>query len=179
MHRSNKVTDYTMAASKTFEALLSKIQSSNLHFKIEQYPFSAVISIKKSLIRDQAGNLLEPPPLDSILLIQAKTENQNLNMKIANLENFVNSIQNQYACAVDECANATKKIAMLEKELETSETGEAITAEISELRAGNSELVKTNKCLVKELADLKVDLAQVNIEKNIYDQRKRELEQEI
>ena len=63
--------------------------------------FISVISINKSLIGDQAENLLEPPHLDSVLFRQAKTENLNLNLKIVRLENFVNSIQNEYACAVN------------------------------------------------------------------------------
>ena len=47
---------------------------------------------------------------------------------------------------------------MYEYKLENNETGEAIKTELRKLKAENSQFVKPNRCLVKELADLKVDL---------------------
>ena len=48
------------------------------------------------------------------------------------------------------------------------EAGKAIICGITLIKATNSEFVKSNKCLLKYLADLKADLGRVNIEKNIY-----------
>ena len=51
----------TMAAKRSFESILEKIQASNLNFQLKLSPFSANISLKKSLIRDKHGNFLLPP----------------------------------------------------------------------------------------------------------------------
>ena len=56
--------DPTMAAKRAFENILDLIQSSNLNFQLQLSPFSASISLKKSLIRDKTGKVLLPhyPP---------------------------------------------------------------------------------------------------------------------
>ena len=51
-----------MTASETFENLLKQVQSSYLNFKIELSPFSAIIHLKKSYIKNQQGIPLLPPP---------------------------------------------------------------------------------------------------------------------
>ena len=50
-----------MHATEAFKQILDKIQSSNLNFQIQVSPFSAQISLKKSLVKDRAGNILHPP----------------------------------------------------------------------------------------------------------------------
>ena len=41
-----------MDASARFENILAKVQTSNLNFKLEISPFSAVICLKKSFAKD-------------------------------------------------------------------------------------------------------------------------------
>ena len=50
-----------MVASRTFNNILPRIQSSNLNFQLQISPFSANIYLKKTLIRDQYGAPLPPP----------------------------------------------------------------------------------------------------------------------
>ena len=109
-----------MAASETFDTLLKQVQTSNLNYRIEQSPFSAVISLKKSLLKDKSGNFLMPPQPDSVLLHQAKVDNHALVQKIYQLENVVNSIKNDYENVVLDCENAYKTISKLEHELEST-----------------------------------------------------------
>ena len=45
--------NFTTMASNTFDRLLRDIQSSNLNFHLQVSPFSAQISIKKSLVRER------------------------------------------------------------------------------------------------------------------------------
>ena len=49
-----------MAALKTLEAVLTHVKSSNLNFHLQQSPFSAIISIKASFVKDKAGVSLFP-----------------------------------------------------------------------------------------------------------------------
>ena len=69
-----------MAANRIFDNILEQIQSSNLNFHLQGSPFSEVISLKKSLVKDRSGNFLLPPtsasPLktsaDDITVLNAK-----------------------------------------------------------------------------------------------------------
>ena len=56
----NSDFDYTMLASNAFDYLLNQIRSSNLNFHLQMSPFSAIVSIKKSLIKDKSGLPLLP-----------------------------------------------------------------------------------------------------------------------
>ena len=50
-----------MLASITFDKILKEIQSSNLNFRCQVSPFSAVISLKKSLVKERNGFVRLPP----------------------------------------------------------------------------------------------------------------------
>ena len=50
----------TMAASKAFDQILEYVKSSNLNFCLQLSPFSANISIKKTLTKDKSGVHLNP-----------------------------------------------------------------------------------------------------------------------
>ena len=52
----------TMLAGKMFENILHQIQTSNLNFNLQLSPFSALISLKKTLVKDKTGTPLLPPP---------------------------------------------------------------------------------------------------------------------
>ena len=48
-------SDEKMAASLTFQHILTQIQDSNLNFQLQVSPFAAVISLKKSFVKDKSG----------------------------------------------------------------------------------------------------------------------------
>ena len=54
-----------MTASYAFESILSQVQSSCLNFKIELSPFSAIIHLKKSFLKNQFGETVLPPSEDA------------------------------------------------------------------------------------------------------------------
>ena len=60
MNNSNSDFDPTMAANEMFELIINKVKQSNLNFWLEMTPFSAKITLKKTLIRDQSGNPVRP-----------------------------------------------------------------------------------------------------------------------
>ena len=112
------VSEPTMSTSEIFESLLDSIKSSSLNFHIQQTPFAALISIKKSIIKDKFGNQLKPSnsvrsKSDSCL----ETENHSLCGKIFQLETLVNSIQSELEEAVSDNETAHKTIKHLETEL--------------------------------------------------------------
>ena len=54
-------SDLNMAACKMFENVLEQVKSSNLNFHLQQSPFSALISLKKSFVKDKSGLIRIPP----------------------------------------------------------------------------------------------------------------------
>ena len=132
--------DSTMAAKRTFDGLLSQIQASNLNFHLQLSPFSASISLKKSLIKDEFGNTLLPPcPLpsdepnqhveheDSLLL----AENDHLKQELVDLQKLQNSstetiqifeqkIANMEASALKSFEERNVEVTSLKKSIKTS-----------------------------------------------------------
>ena len=60
-----------MAIDATFSSIISEIQLSNLNFSLQITPFTAYITLKKSVIRDQNGVQAVPSPPILVLLQQA------------------------------------------------------------------------------------------------------------
>ena len=132
--------DSTMAAKRTFDDLLEQIQASNLNFHLQLSPFSASISLKKSLIKDKFGNTLLPPcPLpsnepnqlveheDSHLL----AENDHLKQELVDLQKLQNSstetiqifeqkIANMEASALKSFEERNVEVTSLKKSIKTS-----------------------------------------------------------
>ena len=53
---------YATLASNTFDFILEQIKNSSLNFQIQLSPFSAYISLKKSLVKDRSGVPQLPSP---------------------------------------------------------------------------------------------------------------------
>ena len=85
-----KISDvnYTMLATSTFNEILEKIKTSNLNFHIQLSPFSAMISLKKTLVRDRSGNCM-PPPFYSSATLDKDVDMKLLNSKNQMLQNEI------------------------------------------------------------------------------------------
>ena len=55
MKSHNSELESTMAATTAFNSIVNLVQSSNLNFKLQLSPFSANISLKKTLVKDRSG----------------------------------------------------------------------------------------------------------------------------
>ena len=95
-------SDLTMVASNAFRDILDKIQSSCLNFQLQLSPFTAVISLKKSLVKDISGKPLLPPSPCSV----ENTVIENLMAKNKKLEQELNDITQKYEKVANECAIA-------------------------------------------------------------------------
>ena len=74
-----QVSEPTMSLTQLFEDLLDSIKSSSLNYQIQQSPFAAMVSIKKSLIKDKVGHPAKPASsLDSKFRTCLKAENHAL-----------------------------------------------------------------------------------------------------
>ena len=58
---SSDSTNPTMLACESVDTILEHVRNCGLNFQIQVSPFSAIISLKKSLVKDKSGNLLLPP----------------------------------------------------------------------------------------------------------------------
>ena len=121
----NSDINHTMLATKTFDRILEMIQKSNLNFVLQVSPFSANISLRKTLIKDKAGNVILPPDLS------AYNDDQNLKETIADLvsknnklEKDVINLKNELELAADDCEKANKKAAFLEKQISEKDSVE-------------------------------------------------------
>ena len=85
------------------------VKASNLNFCLQLSPFSANISLKKSLIKDKAGYPLKP---------QFDVMTRELSDKVTELENIVDELKLRLADSVTECEKANETIRELELKLQ-------------------------------------------------------------
>ena len=106
---TNSDCNLTMLATRSFDNILELIQTSCLNYQIQISPFSAFISLKKSLIRDQSGNPRLPAKLNNISSehIEALVvKNHELEEKLSILTNNHTDLINNY----DEALKTIKKL---------------------------------------------------------------------
>ena len=169
-----------MAASLSFGAVLKEVQTSNLNFRIEVSPFSAVIHLKKSLIKNHLGIPINPPPPKSLVIDAVKTENRQLCQKIENLENIIESNQKQVAGTLElkeslrditsDLADLTSKLSDKENEIES------LIVELNHAKVVSENLKRESKHVQKKVLakDNEILLLQVenkNYAKTIENQR--------
>ena len=137
----------TMIAEHSFNSILQQIKNSNLNFQIQLSPFSANISLKKSPIKDKFGVPFSSqsflPGAYSASVVAALTA-RNLS-----LEAELRSLRNDYAEAIDDCAESRDKLMKFEAEVKSKAHREeeavlhlktdieALTLEKEQLKAKN------------------------------------------
>ena len=100
-----------MLASQVFYNIIDQIQSSNLNFLLQVSPFSAQISLRKSLVTDKEGNPVLPPPLNQSV---PATTVKDLEVKNLKLENDLFILRKKHAEVVNDWTNAKENIKTLE-----------------------------------------------------------------
>ena len=97
----------TMLASQTFDNILEEIQNSCLNFQLQISPFSALISLKKSFIKDRSGNHILPIKQLNNKSRQSKDYIEALVARNFELETKLNCLQIEHKNVVDECSDAS------------------------------------------------------------------------
>ena len=109
-----------MEATEAFENIIHHIKYSNLNFKLEQSPYSAFISLKKTLLKDRSGNILKSKASGESCASfqQLRSENQALLHKNVELEKAFHSLKRDYENVVDDSENVYRKKKELENKLD-------------------------------------------------------------
>ena len=105
-------SDATMVATQAFYSILNQVQTSNLNYQLQLSPFSAMISLKRSLLKDKSG--IHIMPFSSS---HAANETKNLLDHKAHLEKELYNLQNDYKCVLTAHKNACATIESLEKHI--------------------------------------------------------------
>ena len=105
-----------MLASIAFENIINQIRTSNLNFQLQMSPFSACISLKRSLVKEKSGAFRLPPPAPESLSPSSESEIAALVKKNLLLENKLVEINENYARAVDDCLKVTMNLEKHQKD---------------------------------------------------------------
>ena len=151
-----------MLAAQVFDEILDRIQKSNLNYQMQISPFSAVISLKKSLIKDGSGSLLLPPVHTAIGADVTK-----LVTKIHELESDLAVQKNNYDKAVNEIENTCEKL----RGLELIKTEFATSLEIE-----NKKLKQEMKVLTSKIENKALEAKQLRGEIDILKKDKNVIE---
>ena len=137
-----------MAASRTFDQILEQIQTSHLNFHLQISPFSAVISLKKSFVKDRSGVPLLPSTPYTSQSTSVSDDIAALAAKNLKLEKDMRIMQNDYADEVSNCEAAYATIKSLEIQIDAAKCvkKESVTNVLEEsvkFRKENDDLRRT------------------------------------
>ena len=156
---SSDVANPKMLADQTFNNILDGIQRSNLNFQLQVSPFSAFISLKKSLVKDENGSYLHPPS-------QPAFPSQDL----ANLLSRINELENDLKIQKNNHGNVVKKYEAVSIKFEQ---------ESKALKQENKSLTVKLETRTLEKNQLKATVADLNKEKNVLNVALKSVKQDI
>ena len=181
-----------MLASKAFHDILSKIQSSNLNFQLRISPFSAQISLKKTIVKDKTGAplLLSTNPNTSECITdlvaknhQLEKDNFDLSKKYEEvvtdnekLRNTINVRNSQLESAKNESYLLQSKLELNEKEMYEYfiETKEKDTKHLNETCALKARIKEDSETLTQQKrAAMEASKTRKSLEKNVYNLEKK------
>jgi len=158
-----------MEASTSFQNILAKIQASNLNFKLELSPFSAVIWLKKSFVKDKIGRhvALDEAQAD----VHDQSDIQTLSQKYQNLEKAYQRLQCDYQEALDYSEEVRIDNQNLKTELELKMSEQNFIG-LSDFNALKMKLKKSEeevnvksaqiKGIVEQNRNLKIEVSNAN-----------------
>ena len=159
----------TMLACNTFDRIINQIRDSNLNFQLQMSPFSAQISLKKTLILEKTG----VPRLPPIHACVSDTSNTKVKTDIAavatenlQLKNDLESLRVSYSRVVDDCSEAFAKIKFLEatvlrlsiKKENDPSLVETFDHDVSRLTVENKKHEEKINDQIKEICELESSL---------------------
>ena len=151
---TSDISHPTMLAKQSFDHILEQVQNSCLNFQMQVSPFSAVVSIKKSFIKNKSGKFQVPPlPRASSEVIKELQE------KNKNLENDVMNLAKRYKDSVKDCEHAYEVIKSLEQKQQKSKNKDGMVKNENEenVKEEINNLKHTLHVRDLEIANLKVE----------------------
>ena len=143
-------SDVTMAASKKFDSIIHQIEKSGLNFRLEVTPYSAFISLKKSLVKDKSGSPIFPlHTVGSELGSVSSKSEDSLLLKIESLEAQLRKADDRYEDMSKKFTAASESIYILRESLTDRE--ETIKNLQLYNESSNMAAAHMNKSLVENL----------------------------
>ena len=153
---SSDIVNPEMLADQTFHNILDGIQRSNLNFQLQVSPFSAYISLRKSLVKDLSGSVLLPPPKASVA--QPPLPSPTLHTDVAKYLIRINELEkdllaqkNNHEDVVNKCKDASAEL----------------VKENRVLKQENKSLAEKLDSKALQINQLRASVADLNKEKNI------------
>ena len=135
----------TMIASNVFQEILDHVQSSNLNFQLKVLPFSAQISLRKSLVRDKTGIVLPP-------VSQRHDDIKMLVEKNNKLQNELSILQSHHEVIVNDLTKACQTIETLENQIKEEKQPVVIH---SNIKAYDDEIKELKDILERKNGDIR------------------------
>ena len=156
----NSDRNLAMHASNAFEQIIDQIRTSNLNFQLTMSPFSAQISLKKSLIIDKSGLIRQPQSLAAADISKLVSDSANPVAENEELQKALKILKDDYDRAVNDCHEANEKIKVLEKlpmkkEHSNIDEMEILQIENNRLNTENFEYSRLVKEQSEEICNLK------------------------
>ena len=170
---SSDFSNPKMLADQTFNNILDKIQKSNLNFQLQVSPFSAIISLKKSLVKDKSGSFLLPPSTQPSTRLSSTTVNTDLLVKISKLETDLQIQKNSHENALNKFKDASEKLRVCE------ENSTKLERENKALKHENKTLATKLEAKTIETNQMKTAVAELNKEKNVISVALKSVKQDL
>ena len=170
---SSDFSNPKMLADQTFNNILDKIQRSNLNFQLQVSPFSAFISLKKSLVKDRSGSFLLPPLTQPSTPLSSPTVNTDLLVKINKLEADLQIQKNIHEKAVNKLNDASEKLRFCE------EKSTKLEMENKALKHKNKSLASKLETKTIETNQMKAAVAELDKEKNVISVALKSVKQDL
>ena len=133
-----------MLASKAFSNIIDQIQTSNLNYQVQLSPFSAYISLKRSLIKEKSGAYRQPPAPETLASrnpsLVAELVDKNLQ-----LEKRLEEMKADHAHAVDNCQKVNIKLVELQSNNIKKEPVDENRYRIAELENHPKDAINENR----------------------------------
>ena len=120
-----------MFASRTFDDILSMIKNSNLNFHLQLSPFSAIISLKKSLICDKSGSPLISNSTYQMFKDEVSQHKQ-LEYEFSTLKSKYDDLASQFKSACETIENLEGHIIHYQKASQTEKEKNVVIDELKD-----------------------------------------------
>ena len=152
---SDVEVDLTMTSENVFTHIIEEIKKSKLNYYLQQSPYSAFISLKKSFQTDKSGTTIYPSSLHASESVQFSSQESDLLCKNKTLESDLLNLRELNTRAVSELQILRQKVKKLEVELSIKEEKSFSEQDYVKLLKDENEALNKNlndmECSMKDL----------------------------
>ena len=175
---SSDFANLEMLADQAFNNILDGVQKSNLNFQMQVLPFSAFISLKKSLVKNKSGSFQLPPAHPTVQSpLPSPTMNEDIGKLLATIKeletDLLNNKNNNLEEAAKNCEDTSDKLKFYE------EHSRKLEKENKALRQENKTLVEKLETKAHDINQLKTTVAELNKDKNVLNVALKSVKQDL